>query len=103
MTGFYGHLERAMRVHAWALLRQLHRSRSMPWFVMGDFNEITSQDEQWGRGDWSLVQMEGFREILYEVSLQDLGYFGSDFTWSNWRENGALVHIHLDRCVANED
>ena len=48
VTGFYGHPKSAMRVHSWALLRQLHRSRSMPWFVMGNFNEFTSLDEQWG-------------------------------------------------------
>ena len=103
VTGFYGHPKSAMRVHSWALLRQLHRSRSMPWSVMGNFNEITSLDEQWGRGDRSLVQMEGFREVLSEVSLLDLGYFGLDFTWSNRCRNGALVHVRLNRCVTNED
>ena len=46
--------------------------------------------------------MMAFRESLSDCSLRDLGYRGSDFNWSNWRENGALVWVRLDRCVAND-
>ena len=46
--------------------------------------------------------MMAFHESLSNCSLQDLGYRGSDFNWSNWRENGALVWVRLDRCVAND-
>jgi hypothetical protein len=47
--------------------------------------------------------MAAFREALSDCSLQDLGYRGLDFTWSNRRVDGALVRVRLDRCVANED
>ena len=69
VTGFYGHPERAMRVHSWSLLRHLYRLRSVPWLVMGDFNEITSLDEKWGREDRSLSQMAAFREAMSDCNL----------------------------------
>jgi hypothetical protein len=80
VTGFYGHPERALRVHSWTLLRQLHHSQSLPWLVMGDFNKITSLDEKWGREDRSLTQMVAFCESLSDCSLRDLGYRGPEFT-----------------------
>ncbi len=102
-TGFYGHPERAMRVHSWSLLRHLYRLRSMPWLVMGDFNEIISLDEKWGREDRSLAIMAAFREAMLDCYLQDLGFRGPEFTWSNRRVNGDLVRVRLDRCIANEE
>ena len=58
-----------MRVHPWSLLRHLYRLRSMPWLVMGDFNEITSLDEKWGREGRSLAQMAAFREAMLDCYL----------------------------------
>jgi hypothetical protein len=45
ITGFYCHPKRGLRVSSWALLRQLHDARSLPWLVMGDFNEVMSLEE----------------------------------------------------------
>uniref|UniRef100_A0A2N9G189 CCHC-type domain-containing protein n=1 Tax=Fagus sylvatica TaxID=28930 RepID=A0A2N9G189_FAGSY len=101
LTGFYGHPEAALRARSWALLRRLHEGQDMPWVVLGDFNEITSLDEQWGRLDHNLVQMAAFRDVLIDCSLQDLGFFGPPFTWSNRRRDNALVRVRLDRGVAN--
>ncbi len=56
VTGFYGHPERGLRGHSWALLRQLWGIRNLPWLVLGDFNEITALNEQWGRIDRNLAK-----------------------------------------------
>ena len=37
-TGFYGHPETLRRGESWDLMRQLHSSYSLPWFLIGDFN-----------------------------------------------------------------
>ena len=103
ITGFYGHPERGLRSSSWALLRQLCSIRNLPWLVLGDFNEVLSLEEQWGRLDRNLSQMAAFRGTLSDCSLQDLGYNGPDFSWSNRREDGALVRARLDRCVANNE
>uniref|UniRef100_A0A2N9H346 DUF4283 domain-containing protein n=1 Tax=Fagus sylvatica TaxID=28930 RepID=A0A2N9H346_FAGSY len=73
ITDFYGRPKRGLRSHSWALLQRLCSARCLPW------------------------------EALSDCSLQDLGYRGLDFTWSNRRVDGALVRVRLDRCVANED
>ena len=88
---------------SWVLLRHLCSVRSLPWLVMGDFNEVTSLEEQWGRIDCSLPHMAAFLDALADCSLQGLGFQGPAFSWSNRREDGALVRARLDRCVANND
>ncbi len=56
-----------------------------------------------GGEDRNFNQMNAFREVLLDCSLQDLGYIGADFTWTNGRYDGGLVRVRLDRYVANED
>jgi hypothetical protein len=101
ITGFYGHPEAALRVHSWALLQRLHHMQDLPWIVLGDFKEILSLDEQWGRHQRSLPRMAAFRDALLDCSLQDLGYHGPHFSWFNRRGNHALVRVRLDRGVVN--
>ncbi|KAG8371459.1 hypothetical protein BUALT_Bualt13G0089700 [Buddleja alternifolia] len=45
----------------------------------------------------------GFKEILEEGGLIDLGFEGHPFTWSNQRGRLANIQLRLDRCVANFD
>ena len=47
-TGFYGHPETSRRGESWELMRRLHALLSLPWFLIGDFNEILHCDEYWG-------------------------------------------------------
>lgn len=103
ITGFYGHPEVGLRPNTWAFLRRLCGLCANPWLVPGDFNEIVALDEQAGRGDRSLSQMGAFRQAVADCSLQDLGFHGPEFTWSNRRRGGALVRVQLDRALANPD
>ena len=91
ITGFYG----------WELLRRLSALNNAPWMVFGDFNKAISLDEQCGKEDRSLNQMANFREALVECELQDLGFKGPEFTWSNRRLGEDLVRVRLDRAVSN--
>ena len=101
-TGFYGHPEAGLRSRSWALLRQLHALADLPWVLIGDFNEISALEEKHGMEDRSLRQMANFREALSDCSLMDLGFIGSEFTWSNNREDELLVRVRLDRGVASQ-
>ena len=79
-TGFYGEPETARRSEAWSKLRQLNFDSVMPWLCMGDFNEITRQEEKLG-GAWRPHnQMQSFRDVIDECGFMDLGYVGSKFT-----------------------
>ena len=90
-----------MRYRSWDLLCSLHNGYSDPWLVLGDFNEIVALDEKMGREDRSLTQLAAFREALSDCCLNDLGFQGPEFTWSNRRTNDDLVRVRLDRGVSN--
>jgi len=49
--GFYDEPERAKRSDAWNKLRLLNSDPVIPWLCVGDFNEITRQEEEMG-GVW---------------------------------------------------
>ena len=46
--GFYGQSDTAKRHESWAKLKHLKRSSSLPWLVIGDFNEIMGLSEKEG-------------------------------------------------------
>jgi exonuclease III len=46
LTGFYGYPKGSRRRDSWNFLRQLSRSSTLPWCVIGDFNDILSSDEK---------------------------------------------------------
>ncbi|KAL5834935.1 hypothetical protein ACOSQ4_014432 [Xanthoceras sorbifolium] len=45
--------------------------------------------------------MTNFRKVLDDCLLEDIGYSGPDFTWSNCREGSNLILERLDRRVFN--
>ena len=47
-TGFYGHPDRNRRRETWAMLRQLLVSSTLPWCIMGDFNNLLTLSEKRG-------------------------------------------------------
>ncbi|CAI9755162.1 unnamed protein product [Fraxinus pennsylvanica] len=46
LTGFYGNPVAERRQDSWQMLRRLTPESPSPWLIMGDFNEIISQDEK---------------------------------------------------------
>ena len=48
LTGFYGNPETDRRSESWAKLKFLKNSSSLPWLVIGDFNEIIGLSEKEG-------------------------------------------------------
>ncbi|XP_075649855.1 uncharacterized protein LOC142620359 [Castanea sativa] len=95
-TRFYGHPETSKREEFWELMRQLHVSHSLPWLLIGDFNEILHSDEYWGSGSRPFHQIAEFTRVVDDCSLIDLGYRGPKFTWCNRRFEGNLVYARLD-------
>ncbi|XP_040989049.1 uncharacterized protein LOC121236682 [Juglans microcarpa x Juglans regia] len=102
LTGFYGHPETAKRKGSWELLQMLKPSSELGWCVIGDFNELISQDEKWGRNERRESQMEEFRNALSLGGLSDLGWRDTKYTWSNGHSDGSFVKERLDRAVANQ-
>jgi exonuclease III/ribonuclease HI len=101
LTCFYGHPVTAKRHESWALLQHLRQFQPQPWLCIGDFNEILTQDEKTGAILRREGQMDQFRNALGYCQLTDLGFIGSQYTWTNCRHDGNFVKERLDRAVAN--
>ncbi|KAL8527048.1 hypothetical protein ACS0TY_016057 [Phlomoides rotata] len=46
-------------------------------------------------------QMDEFRQTISDLELQDLGFQGNNYTWSNGREGVDNIQVRLDRALAN--
>ncbi|XP_062006063.1 uncharacterized protein LOC133723263 [Rosa rugosa] len=94
LTGFYGYPTTAERDKSWQLLRDLRDLDSLPWVVIGDFNEILNNSEKLDGPPRAERQMRGFREALGYGDLLDLGFQGVMSTWWN-----SETRLRLDRAV----
>ena len=93
-TEFYGEPETGKRGESWRSLEHLSGRLNLPWVVMGDFNEIMFAGEKLGGNSRPEWQMHQFCEVLNRCHLHDLGYIGSDFTWSRrWGQRAGLESV----------
>lgn len=74
----------------------------IPWLIAGDFNAVLDPSEKFGgnRANWSHIS--AFRNCLSKCGLQDLGFCGASYTWSN-RCPGNYICGRLDRACGNLD
>jgi hypothetical protein len=84
----------------WEIMRELKTLSTLPWMVVGDFNECLWQEEHISWTPRSVNQMDDFREALFDCNLSDLGFSGVPYTYDNKRSGRANVHVRLDRAVA---
>ena len=49
LTGYYAFPEGRRRRNSWNFIRQLSRNTSLPWCIIGDFNDILHAHEKKGR------------------------------------------------------
>ncbi|XP_031120872.1 uncharacterized protein LOC116024110 [Ipomoea triloba] len=103
MTGFYGFPERARRSASWDLLRSLVDRSTLPWVVLGDFNDLLFQHEKRGGNPHPDSLLRGFGEAVDECRLTQLPMQGYQFTWE--RGNGTLdwMEERLDKVLARAD
>lgn len=76
---------------------------TLPWLVIGDFNEITNPTEKFGGRPPSRAKMELFLNFLNNANLIDLGFTCPKFTWTNCRGPNSLIRTRIDRAQANVD
>ena len=89
------------RIEAWDSLRSLNHNPNIPWLCVGDFNEITRQNEKLGGAIRPSNQMQLFKEVIDECGFMDLGFVGQKFTWSRHFEDGRSIWERLDKGLAN--
>ncbi|XP_074323131.1 uncharacterized protein LOC141660071 [Apium graveolens] len=100
LIGIYGEPSRTQRFKTWELLRNLSRDANLPWCLIGDFNNVTSQDDKRGAA-YPNNLIEGFNECLLDVELHDLDIIGHQYTWERGKSTENWIEIQLDRVFVN--
>ena len=70
---------------------------------MRDFNKIMHAKEKVGGGVRPEGQMRCFRETINKCRLRDMGFVGSNYTWSRRLGSRGWVRERLDRALVSTD
>uniref|UniRef100_A0A803PNH7 Reverse transcriptase domain-containing protein n=1 Tax=Cannabis sativa TaxID=3483 RepID=A0A803PNH7_CANSA len=102
LTAFYGAPEAQNKPDSWMLLQRLADvSPSLPWLVIGDFNEILSNENTSGGCLRNERHMEAFRKTLDHCKLHETVFEGDPFTWIKNRSGVSTIKSRLDWCFVN--
>ncbi|KAJ7949920.1 Ribonuclease H [Quillaja saponaria] len=84
-TRIYGWLEDGNKAKTFELLHQLSTANQLPWLFVGDFNAMIANEEKKCGEPPPFHLLQSFRDTIQDLNLEDLGYEGNPFTWSNGR------------------
>jgi hypothetical protein len=100
LTCYYGYPERGRRRQAWNLLRELRDMSDLPWCIIGDFNDLLSQDDKKGANPHPNWLCNGFRNAVSDCDLTDIHLDGYPYTWVKSRGSTNIIEERLDRAMA---
>ena len=106
LTFVYGDPVQKMREQVWERLTRYGLSRSEPWFIIGDLNEITGNHEKDGGSIRSADSFIPFNNMIRNSGLLEFPARGNKMSWQGRRGKGkgaVLVKCRLDRALANEE
>jgi hypothetical protein len=98
----------------WDHLKALKASSSLPWVVLGDFNEALWHYEHFSARQRPEPQMAAFRDCLQICELKDIGFSVLPYTYDNkrdgnhnvrsvlialWLMMSGVISIQLPRCT----
>ncbi|PNX92710.1 ribonuclease H [Trifolium pratense] len=102
LTGIYGFPEEHNKKKTWQLISSLASQVAGNWLCCGDLNDILDSQEKQGGNIRSQGQLALGRHTVAECHLNDLGFEGYPFTWTNGREEDENIQSRLDRALGNE-
>lgn len=76
---------------------------SLPWVILGDFNDMLRESEKKGRKSQPNWLLSGFRDTMLESGVFNLPIEGSQFMCERRRGTHRWVQEKLDRVFVNED
>ena len=86
----------------WDYLQNLAMNISLPWILLGDYNDMISEEEKLGGLPVNRTRITAFRNCLDKCELIDLGFHGPRFTWTYkipaWQ---STIKERLDRGLGN--
>lgn len=99
--GIYGWPEQVNKGYTWQLLRDMKEEGGNNWVCAGDFNEILFGFEKSGGVMRDSRKMNDFRLAIQDCGLEDIGYKGHRFTWTNNQSGNQNIEERLDRFLAS--
>ena len=85
----------------WSNLTKVAQLHQLPWLLLGDFNEVLSGEDKYGRRSININRALEFKDCLDCCNFLDLGFSGPKYTWSNRRQISNLILERIDRYFAN--
>ncbi|RYQ97024.1 hypothetical protein Ahy_B08g092996 [Arachis hypogaea] len=97
----YGHPDYKKRKELWKDLTFVNDSLAQPTVLIGDFNDVISQDEKVGLHPKPSCQIQSFRNFVHKNALLDMELQGMKYTWFSNPRNGCVTKERLDRVLVN--
>ncbi|GAU32459.1 hypothetical protein TSUD_144680 [Trifolium subterraneum] len=91
LTCYYGNPERSRRRAAWDLLQVLGDMSSIPWCIIGYFNDLLSQADKKGIHPHPNGLCMGFRQAVSDCDLTDIPIEGHPFTWIKSQDHSPIL------------
>ena len=100
-SAIYASPRLAKRTILWNNLMHTAELHSMPWVIVENFNEPLSSADKLGGREVSISRSLLLKKCLDKCNMVDLGYSGSRFTWTNWRDTHVLIQERINRFFVN--
>ena len=86
----------------WDNLKSLNVSISLPWCILGDFNEMLHPSEKIGGTHLCGAKLQWLNDFLTHCKGHDANVQGWIFTWKKFL-HGKLIYEKHDRAILRED
>ena len=100
-VGIYASCVDNIRKNQWKIIENRKRMWGSRWIIVGDFNDIRSNEEKWdgsARQEWSF---KDFRNFIANSELINIGFKGYRWTRSNNWEEEREIRQRLDGTLSN--
>ncbi|XP_019158195.1 PREDICTED: uncharacterized protein LOC109154910 [Ipomoea nil] len=87
----------------WSECKAFGASRSGPWVILGDFNDIANISDHWGSDQINMNNMTRFCEAYEECGLMEVPSTCPNFTWIRQIGGCTVTRRRLDRVFWNID
>ncbi|KAL4181119.1 hypothetical protein AMTRI_Chr12g235630 [Amborella trichopoda] len=102
VTAVYASTKLRHRRSLWKELQD-QAGANLPWCVIGDFNTVSLQTERFSIRPPNPTAVAEFQVMLLDTGLLDIGFRGSNYTWTNNRQGSKYVAARLDRALLVEE
>ncbi|CAA0806346.1 Unknown protein, partial [Striga hermonthica] len=87
----------------WKQLERDKASWGSKWFIIGDWNDLLSREDKKGGIPRSERSLQGFRDFIEAMEVEEIRMVGYRYTWCNNRSSEGMVEEALDRGFGSMD